>query len=1071
MPSLRDYDWQVKYSPDLANLLPDFYIPALSSAVRYWRTTGYFQAAALALALRGIEGLIRNQGTMRLIVGCTLGEAEIAAIAAGETLQTVISNNLLAQPLVPPDQAAADALELLAWMVQHHILDVKVAIPCDDQRQPRPMPELFHEKAGILEDKEGDRLAFNGSINETPNGWLRNWESFHVFTSWQTPDHVDAEETSFYQLWNDRSAHALVLSIPNAVHAHLLSHAPLTGQLPRRLQHDPPFNPTPSSSPATLDPLQPQPSPDSGTPVPRPIDPYRIIWSYLQNAPATSPAGDWVGAATSAVTPWPHQIHAFHRLWHNWPPKLLLADEVGLGKTIQAGLILRQAWLSGRAKRILVLAPASVLKQWQLELREKFNLHWPLYDGKALNWCPSPSRPAGDSRPVPRTAWHQEPYVIASSHLMRRSDRRPELLEQAEPWDLIILDEAHHARRQGGAAQSSRPNQLLALMQRLKTKTQGLVLLTATPMQVDPIEVWDLLKLLGLPKAWTAEDFLRFFERANLPNPSHGDLAYLARLFRAVEVQFGPINPELARKLSPGQRKLAASKILKALRSPAQTPLRQLDHDHRQAALKIIKAHSPIQALISRHTRSLLRRYHQQGHLSIEIATRQVKDTFIDLSPAERQVYEAVEDYISSTYNNAAAGERNAIGFVMTIYRKRLASSFAALAQTLQNRLDQLHAQSTQTALNLQVNSEDLPDDEELAASPDPIDLDEALSLEHQALQLEETSDLEKLLNQVQALDTDTKTLNLLEKLQKLQKQGYKQVIIFTQFTDTLDFLRSHLSGHSTFSVMCFSGRGGEIYSNNSWKTISREETKQKFAQGLAEIMLCTDAAAEGLNFQFCGALINYDMPWNPMRVEQRIGRIDRLGQRYSTIQIYNLHYKDTIETDVYTALKDRINLFETVVGRLQPILSTLSSTIARLALSTAQERTILREQFLSQLETKASHLADTDFDLDDMLTETLMKTTPPDPAFNLQHLHLILSQPSLLPPGTTTQPAGPKDFSYNAPGLPSTIRVTTDARFYDQHSDSVELWSPGNPLFPQERVEPLPIDPELFMNALNGEI
>ena len=119
------YSWPVKYSPDTANLFPDLYIPALSSAVRYWRTTGYFQAAALALALRGIEGLIRNQGTMRLMVGCTLGEAEIAAIAAGENLQHIVSQTLTAQPLVPPDQAAAAALELLVWMVQHYILDVK----------------------------------------------------------------------------------------------------------------------------------------------------------------------------------------------------------------------------------------------------------------------------------------------------------------------------------------------------------------------------------------------------------------------------------------------------------------------------------------------------------------------------------------------------------------------------------------------------------------------------------------------------------------------------------------------------------------------------------------------------------------------------------------------------------------------------------------------------------------------------------------------------------------------------------------------------------------------------------
>ena len=99
-------------------------------------------------------------------------------------------------------------------------------------------------------------------------------------------------------------------------------------------------------------------------------------------------------------------------------------------------------------------------------------------------------------------------------------------------------------------------------------------------------------------------------------------------------------------------------------------------------------------------------------------------------------------------------------------------------------------------------------------------------------------------------------------------------------------------------------------------------------------MLLCTDAAAEGLNFQFCGAVVNYDMPWNPMRVEQRIGRIDRLGQQHAHIRIVNLHYEGTVETDVYRALRERIHLFETVVGRLQPILAQLPSTITSAALA-----------------------------------------------------------------------------------------------------------------------------------------
>src|SRR5205814_7776401 len=129
--------------------------------------------------------------------------------------------------------------------------------------------------------------------------------------------------------------------------------------------------------------------------------------------------------------------------------------------------------------------------------------------------------------------------------------------------------------------------------------------------------------------------------------------------------------------------------------------------------------------------------------------------------------------------------------------------------------------------------------------------------------------------------------------------------------------------------VLCYSGRGGELRGNaGDWRRISREQAKGKFRRGEADVLLCTDAAAEGLNFQFCGALVNYDMPWNPMRVEQRIGRIDRLGQRFSNIRIINLHYADTVEADVYQALRSRISIFENVVGGLQPILTKLPKLI-----------------------------------------------------------------------------------------------------------------------------------------------
>ena len=151
--------------------------------MRYDRLTGYFSAGALALAARGIEGLVGNGGHMRLVVGCTLEQSQIAAIERGERLRDTVERHLSAVPLTPLDAVAAGALELLSWMIAGGHLSVKVAVPCADDRTPIPSDGIFHEKAGIIQDHGGHRIAWNGSLNETPSGWRHNWESINVYTS------------------------------------------------------------------------------------------------------------------------------------------------------------------------------------------------------------------------------------------------------------------------------------------------------------------------------------------------------------------------------------------------------------------------------------------------------------------------------------------------------------------------------------------------------------------------------------------------------------------------------------------------------------------------------------------------------------------------------------------------------------------------------------------------------------------------------------------------------------------------------------------------------------------------
>ena len=1045
MTLLRDTAWRLKYTPDDGDLVRLFYVPALRSSVRYDRLTGYFSARALALAARGVEGLIVNNGRMRLIVGCTLDVSEVEAVKRGESLRDTVDRSLMKMPPLSAEPRSIDALELVAWMVANRYLDVKVAVPCDVDRKPIRDDSIFHEKTGIVEDKTGDRLAFNGSINETEFGWTRNWESFNAFTSWTDGPRVDEEEASFAKLWADRARRAITIDVPTALREQLLTFLPDPEQLPKRLiEH---LEATAGSTD-----LQPtfvacqggEPISGALTPI-IPINEEReAVWEKIANAAVQPIGGDRVGEATSAVVPWPHQIRAYQRLYDHWPPKLLIADEVGLGKTVQAGLLLRQAWLSGRIKRALVLAPKNVCKQWQIELREKFNLNWPIYDGHKLTWYRSPAREHDYEKVVSRLEWHREPFVIMSSHLARRQDRQLEILEGADPYDLVVLDEAHHARTKGaGTPQAKGPNRLLQLMRSLRRRTDGLILLTATPLQVHATELWDLLDLLGLPAAWTPDSFVRFFSEVAKDPVTNDSLDWLSALFRANEAEFG----ELSRTMAEQQTRLSGlktRKVLQALRDPVSIPRRQLSPEERRAAIAIIKRSTPVSALVSRHTRELLRKYFKAGKLSTPIATRQVEDRFIPLSLEEGDIYSQVETYISETYNAAAPEARNAVGFVMTIYRRRLASSFHALRQTMEKRKDGVG--DIVTAADEARIDENVADQVEAG---EEIDIETVSDDERRALAFEEIATIETIVDEIKRLPTDTKAIELSKVVFELKGSGYPQVMVFTQFTDTMDYLRDLLATAGS-SVMCFSGRGGEIRNTDgTWTLISRDEVKRRFKEGRSEVLVCTDAAAEGLNFQFCGALVNYDMPWNPMRVEQRIGRIDRLGQRFSDIRIINLHYEDTVEADVYRALRSRISIFEKVVGGLQPILTKLPRLIEDSVLSKSADPAIKRDDALLALDIAIAADDGSALNLDEFADDELEAPARPNPAITLSDLRLVLDRPVLLPPGSEALHLNDKDYRFVDGHLPHAVRVTVDREFYELHSDSVEFWTPGSPTFP----------------------
>jgi len=391
--------------------------------------------------------------------------------------------------------------------------------------------------------------------------------------------------------------------------------------------------------------------------------------------------------------------------------------------------------------------------------------------------------------------------------------------------------------------------------------------------------------------------------------------------------------------------------------------LRALD-DLSEAGWRVVRdvlaESTPVDALIHRNTRDTLRKYEQVGLLDETVPDRNPTQRKIKLTDETRDVYDRIDEYTSKFYKLAQQSdeaETRAIGFVMTTYRQRLTSSVYAISQSLQNRLETLRAQRTvlkgkkraadrdrsqgkstsQTLLETlsEYELDDIDTIDEVSGDLEDADLAEIIpNVTDQGINLleQEIEELESFVNDLKRVDEDPKITQLISDLSQLDREGHNRVIIFTQYTDTMDFIRNSLISIHGATVATYSGRGGEVYDLDSetWTTVGKERVKREFSDddGQVDILICTDSASEGLNLQECGALINYDLPWNPMRVEQRIGRIDRIGQQYDEVTILNYSYEDTVETDIYDRLDDRIGLFENVVGEMQPILSGVSQQI-----------------------------------------------------------------------------------------------------------------------------------------------
>lgn len=934
---------------DSDNVVTSFYVPLLTRAVKYDRASGYFTSGSLALLARGLSAFVhRPDATVRLIVGGQLADNDVEAIEHGADLVAQVNARILESDFWEDLSEANDLRRgLLAWLLANGRLEMKVGLLAHHGK-PVPQTETsryFHHKFGVFEDDAGHRVAFDGSNNETVHGLgdRGNGESFSVFRSWRTEAWEDNGEpivAQFDRFWNATGPVAgkwVIVPIDDAVEQKLLQLAPPVMPDASWLDEFPEDEDGGTSGPAA-DPEQPAITDD---PIPGMGERELAELLALRDAPTT---GRFTAALSATATPFPHQSATIERAVNTFPRSYLYGDEVGLGKTVELGLTLRELLLAGTIDRALILPPAGVITQWQDELSDLMNLDVPRWGNGQWIYPDGSSRPAAPGDP-----WSTDkPVVLVTSHLARRSEHLDRI--SAQKWDVVIVDEAHHARRREGKATGT-PNNLLRLLQGMRDADsyQALYLATATPMQMHPHEAWDLIELFGLPDAWaeSPEPFTKYFTYIG------GDwttrtLPYVASLVQAHfsdddAVEHAAVNEMVlakAKELPANQKALLTRGGKVDIRRKfvpvggSQGPLVQIrtafasDPDTQALVGAWLQANNPMRDRVFRNTRQTLRAYRDQGLWPVEatIPVRHPVDVIERMTKAEEDLYCRVQQYILTKYDQAeqlGGKEQNALGFILTVYRRRLTSSFQAIAESLRRRVEGLEDEDLTTGRLLDADDtieEGAADSAEIDAAIKAAATDDELLLLRQLV-----ADLSE-----HAAGDESKMFWLRDSLKKaFEAHGLTSALIFTQYADTMHYIRDRLNTTYSGRVIGYSSAGGTLWDPVAkvWQELSKDEVKDRFRSEVPHILVGTDTLAEGLNLQTCGWLVNWDMPWNFTRVEQRIGRIDRISG-HENVYITNFFYDQTVEAKVYKKLRDTIGGFDAIVGISQPVLEDLAHVV-----------------------------------------------------------------------------------------------------------------------------------------------
>jgi adenine-specific DNA-methyltransferase len=554
----------------------------------------------------------------------------------------------------------------------------------------------------------------------------------------------------------------------------------------------------------------------------------------------------------------PHQVDAALFAFKSPLSKgAILADEVGLGKTIEAGLVLSQKWAE-RKRRLLVITPANLRKQWHQELQEKFFLPCRILEAKFYNAAIK----QGNGCP-----FHAEDIIICSYQFARSKEADI----RATPWDLVVIDEAHRLRN------VYKPSNVIANTLKQALQDTPKLLLTATPLQNSLLELYGLVSFIDERTFGDLKSFREQF--TNLNN---------ARVFEMLKARLQPVCKRTLRR-----------QVLAYVPFTKRHPLLQL----------------------------------------------------FTPNDSEDRLYHWVSEYLRR--DNLQALPVSQRSLMTLVLRKLLASSTFAIAGALASLSRRLQAQLQKTTETQNLEEELTEDFEALDAMAEEWEEDaapESLSKSERIAIRREIADLEHFHELAVSITHNAKGEVLLTALQtafaKAEELGAaRKAIVFTESRRTQDYLLRVLADSPyKDGVVLFNGsnnddKSRQIYADwlhrhadtdrvTGSRTADMRSALVDYFQEQGQIMIATEAGAEGINLQFCSLVVNYDLPWNPQRIEQRIGRCHRYGQKHDVVVVNFLNQKNAADRRVFQLLSDKFSLFEGVFGSSDEMLGAIESGV-----------------------------------------------------------------------------------------------------------------------------------------------